>query len=36
MTALMSSMFYASADHASILKSEDYNSLLQVRALLKC
>jgi hypothetical protein len=36
MTALMSSMFYASADHASMLKSEDYNSLLQVLAFLKC
>jgi hypothetical protein len=32
MTALMSGMFYASDDHASILKCDDWNALLQVRA----
>jgi hypothetical protein len=36
MTALLSSMFYASADHSSILKSDKYNALLQVQTSCLC
>ena len=36
MTALLSSMFYASADHSAILKSDDHNALLQVETFARC